>query len=164
MGAILLQTLPFFGLIALGYGAGRTRFFSAEATAALTKFVFYFALSAMLFRFAATLSLGELISWPLIWAYLLGTGAVYLLATAVALIRRVKVEEAALEAQIAAEPRTRKLAEGVYASRSLIWGFPDITHVWSEDGNVHVSSHLVYGSSDLGVNRRRIEGWLAALN
>ncbi|MEO0676053.1 MAG: DUF1499 domain-containing protein [Pseudomonadota bacterium] len=75
-----------------------------------------------------------------------------------------EVDLGALEAQIAAEPRTRKLAEGVYASRSLIWGFPDITHVWSEDGNVHVSSHLVYGSSDLGVNRRRIEGWLAALN
>ena len=36
-----------------GWLAGRLRLFSAEATAALTNFVFYFALSAMLFGFAA---------------------------------------------------------------------------------------------------------------
>ncbi|MEM7296162.1 MAG: AEC family transporter, partial [Pseudomonadota bacterium] len=43
---ILLKTLPFFAIIGLGYGAAVTRFFSHEATAYLTKFVFYFALSA----------------------------------------------------------------------------------------------------------------------
>ena len=52
MLAIFLKTLPFFAIIALGYAAGRMRFFSAEATGYLTKFVFYFALSAMLFGFA----------------------------------------------------------------------------------------------------------------
>ena len=52
---IFLKTLPFFAVIGLGYWAGRTKFFSEEATAYLTKFVFYFALSAMIFRFAATL-------------------------------------------------------------------------------------------------------------
>ena len=101
MVPILMQTLPFFGLIALGYGSGRTGFFNEAATAALTRFVFYFALSAMLFRFAATLTLAELIDWQLIWAYLCGTMAVYLLATGVAILRRRPVAEAALEAQIA---------------------------------------------------------------
>lgn len=98
---ILLKTLPFFALIGVGYLAGRTRFFSAEATAALTKFVFYFALSAMLFRFAANLSLGEIFDWYFVFAYLWGCLVVYAIATGVALWRRVSIEEAAVEAQCA---------------------------------------------------------------
>ncbi|MBN2907664.1 MAG: AEC family transporter [Rhodobacteraceae bacterium] len=101
MLAVLLKTLPFFALIGLGYGAGRTRFFTPEATAALTKFVFYFALSAMLFRFSATLSIAEIVDGRFVMAYLCGTGAVYLLATAVAMLRHKGIEEAAVEAQCA---------------------------------------------------------------
>lgn len=98
---VLLQTLPFFSLIALGYLAGRTGFFSPEATAALTKFVFYFALSAMLLKFSANLNLGDVLDWDYIWAYLVGSTAVYLLATLVAVLRRRGIEEAAVEAQCA---------------------------------------------------------------
>ena len=98
---IFLQTLPFFLLIGLGYGAGRTGFFTPEATAYLTKFVFYFALSAMLFRFSANLSLGEILDWSYVGAYLAGTTLIYLLATGVALLRRLPVAEAAVEAQCA---------------------------------------------------------------
>lgn len=101
MFAIFLQTLPFFLIIGLGYTAGRTRFFSEEATAYLTKFVFYFALSAMLFRFSANLSLGDVIDWRFITAYLWGTGFVYGIATLVSLFRRISIEEAAVEAQCA---------------------------------------------------------------
>jgi malonate transporter len=98
---ILLKTLPFFALIGLGYWAGRTRFFSPEATAYLTKFVFYFALSAMLFNFAANLSLAEIYSTRFVLAYLTGCLAVYALAATVALLRRVSLPEAAVEAQCA---------------------------------------------------------------
>jgi len=98
---IFFQTLPFFLIIGLGYGAGRTGFFTAEATAWLTKFVFYFALSAMLFRFSANLSLAEVLDWHFIMAYLWGTAFVYGIATIVALVRRLSVEEAAIEAQCA---------------------------------------------------------------
>ena len=98
---IFFKTLPFFALIGLGYGAGRTRFFTDEATAWLTKFVFYFALSAMLFRFSANLSLGEVFDLSFVLAYLSGTAVIYVLATVVALIRRRGVEEAAVEAQCA---------------------------------------------------------------
>lgn len=98
---IFLQTLPFFALIGLGSGAGRTGFFTPEATAYLTKFVFYFALSAMLFRFSANLSLGEILDWPFVFAYLWGTLFVYLIATGVALLRKRGIEEAAVEAQTA---------------------------------------------------------------
>ena len=99
MLAIFLQTLPFFALIGLGYGAGRTGFFPEEATAYLTKFVFYFALSAMLFRFSANLSLAEIIDWPFVWAYLAGSMAIYLLVVGVALLRGRPIAEAAFEGQ-----------------------------------------------------------------
>ena len=96
---ILLKTLPFFALIGLGFVAGRTGFFSQAATAALTRFVFYFALSAMLFRFAATLDFARIWDPALAAAYLSGTVAVYLLATAVGWLRRLDVPTNAVEAQ-----------------------------------------------------------------
>ncbi len=98
---VLLQTLPFFALIGLGFGAAARGFFPPEATAYLTRFVFYFALSAMLFRFAANLSLKEVLDWPFIWAYASGGSVLYVIATAIALLRKVGVEEAAVEAQCA---------------------------------------------------------------
>ncbi|MDU8910727.1 AEC family transporter [Aestuariicoccus sp. MJ-SS9] len=99
---IFLKTVPFFGLIGLGYGAGRTGFFSEEATAWLTKFVFYFALSAMLFRFSANLSFAEIFDARLAAAYLWGTAFTYGIAMAVAFIRGIGVRTAAIEAQCAA--------------------------------------------------------------
>lgn len=101
MVEIFLKTLPFFALIGLGYGAGVTRFFTPEATAWLTKFVFYFALSAMLFRFSANLSFAEIFDPQFLVAYLWATAFVYGIATAVAFIRGLSVEEAAIEAQCA---------------------------------------------------------------
>lgn len=98
---VFLQTLPFFLIIGLGYGAGRSGFFTEEATVWLTRFVFYFALSAMLFRFAANLSLAEVFDLRFVSAYLLGTAVVYALATLVGMVRRLKIEEAAFEAQCA---------------------------------------------------------------
>ena len=101
MLSIFLQTLPFFLIIGLGYGAGRSGFFPEEATAWLTKFVFYFALSAMLFRFSANLTLSDVLDWNFVLAYLAATTLVYVLATIVAMVRRVGLEETAIEAQCA---------------------------------------------------------------
>ncbi|EAU46858.1 MULTISPECIES: AEC family transporter [Salipiger] len=101
MLAIFLKTVPFFALIGLGYGAARIRFFPEAATAALTKFVFYFALSAMLFRFSASLSISAIFDARLAAAYLAGTLAVYLVATGVAFLRRQDLQTAAIEAQTA---------------------------------------------------------------
>ena len=96
---ILLQTLPFFALIALGWGAGRAGAFGEAATAALTRFVFYFALSAMLFGFASSLSFAELWEGQIVAAYLAGSVAVWGLAFGAALARRQSLGEAAMEAQ-----------------------------------------------------------------
>lgn len=101
MLAILLETLPFFAVIGLGYIAARTGFFSPEATANLTKFVFYFALSAMLFRFSANLPIREVFDAAFVGAYLSGSFVIYIFATAVAMARRIPVAEAAVEAQCA---------------------------------------------------------------
>ena len=101
MSAVLVQVLPFFALIALGYAAGRTGFFGREATAALTRFVFYFALPAMLFRFSATLPLADLWDPAFVAAYLSATAAVYVLVGIVALGRRTGGAVAAMEAQCA---------------------------------------------------------------
>lgn len=101
MSEIFLKTLPFFALIGLGWLAGRTRFFPAEATAWLTKFVFYFALSAMLFRFAATLDVADLFSLPFVLAYLSASVAVWAVALIMARARGLPLPEAAMEAHCA---------------------------------------------------------------
>ena len=101
MWEILLKTLPFFAVIGLGYWAGATRFFNQEATAYLTKFVFYFALSAMIFRFTSNLTLAEIWDQNLVLGYFLATAAVYVLVVIVALARRQGLAVAAVEAQCA---------------------------------------------------------------
>ncbi|UWQ53553.1 AEC family transporter [Leisingera caerulea] len=102
MAEIFFRTLPFFAIIGLGYWAGRSRFFTEEATAYLTRFVFYFPLSAMIFGFAANLSFAEVFDPTLVLGYLAGTLAVYLLVTAVAMARGLDMPTAAVEAQCAA--------------------------------------------------------------
>lgn len=98
---VFLKTVPFFGLIGLGYGAGRTHFFPPEATAYLTKFVFYFALSAMLFRFASSLSISEIFDLRLALVYLCATALTYGIAMTVAFLRGLDTPIAAIEAQCA---------------------------------------------------------------
>ncbi|WP_395174211.1 DUF1499 domain-containing protein [Roseibium alexandrii] len=79
------------------------------------------------------------------------------------------VDLSALERQIAQTARSRRVSGSlddlplVFVHRSLVWGFPDVTQVWVEGDFVHIYSHLVYGGSDLGVNRDRMVGWFEAL-
>lgn len=99
MTEILLKTLPFFALIGLGWAAAAIRFFPAEGAAWLTRFVFYFALSAMLFRFAAGLDMAALFDLRFVLAYLLGSGAVWAIGITVARARGLGIADAAMEAQ-----------------------------------------------------------------
>ncbi|MEE4348160.1 MAG: DUF1499 domain-containing protein [Paracoccaceae bacterium] len=74
-----------------------------------------------------------------------------------------------LDRIIRATPRTTLLAgtpeEGMvtYITRSRIWGFPDYTTIQATPGAILLHGRLRFGSSDLGVNRARVEGWIAAL-
>ena len=96
---IFFNTLPFFALIALGYVAAKRSIFSKEATAHLTKFVFYFALSAMLFKFSSNLALSDILEWDFMAAYLIGSLSLYVLTAMVAGFRGQSFESAVIEAQ-----------------------------------------------------------------
>ena len=96
---IFFNTLPFFALIALGYVAAKRSIFSKEATAHLTKFVFYFALSAMLFKFSSNLALSDILEWDFMAAYLIGSLSLYVLTAMVARFRGESFESAVIEAQ-----------------------------------------------------------------
>ncbi|MDF1873760.1 DUF1499 domain-containing protein [Vannielia sp.] len=65
-----------------------------------------------------------------------------------------------LEAEIARTPRARPKGEGAWVVRSALWGFPDIVRLWQADGALHLHSGLVIGKSDMGVNAKRVDGWL----
>ena len=98
---IFISTIPFFALITLGFGAARVALFSAfeDATVHLTKFVFYFALSAMLFRFSSNLSLKEILEWDFMAAYFLGSMVVYGTSSSIARFRGLSFDIAVIEAQ-----------------------------------------------------------------
>ncbi|SIN98217.1 DUF1499 domain-containing protein [Vannielia litorea] len=58
--------------------------------------------------------------------------------------------------------RTVSPREGTYVTRSVIWQFPDVTRVWRDGaGALHIHAHLVIGRGDFGVNRKRLERWIA---
>lgn len=101
MLAIFLGTVPFFALIGVGWLAGRGGFFPAEGAAWLTRFVFYFALPAMLLRFAARLDMAALFDPRFVAAYLAGSLAVWALVFAAARRRAAGVPQAAMLAQAA---------------------------------------------------------------
>lgn len=73
-----------------------------------------------------------------------------------------------------AEPRTGRIAGGTgelsatYVQRSRLFGFPDYVSVRAVEAPggsaLAVWSRSRFGHSDLGVNRERVERWLAALD
>lgn len=106
MMPILLQLLPFFALMGLGFAAVRTGAFPAVAVDALTRFVFWFSLPALLFRFSAELTLADVFDPRLTPAYLAATAAVHLLVLGVALRRGEGLAKAAVEAHTAVTGNT----------------------------------------------------------
>lgn len=48
-----------------------------------------------------------------------------------------------------------------YVTRSRVFGFSDVTNIWTLDGRVHVRGRSVVGRGDMGVNRRRVTDWMA---
>ncbi|WP_245897297.1 DUF1499 domain-containing protein [Roseobacter denitrificans] len=76
---------------------------------------------------------------------------------------------AAADAYMTSLPRTRVIAgsldEGriTYITRSRVFGFPDYTTLDYADGTLKAYARLRFGQSDLGVNRDRLEGLIAAL-
>ncbi|MCA0942394.1 DUF1499 domain-containing protein [Salipiger pacificus] len=75
----------------------------------------------------------------------------------------------ALHRIILESPRTEVLAgspgEGrvTYISRSKWMGFPDYTTVQKGEGQLGLYARQRFGQSDMGVNKARVDAWLADL-
>ncbi|WP_406644330.1 DUF1499 domain-containing protein [Aliisedimentitalea scapharcae] len=72
--------------------------------------------------------------------------------------------------QIATEsPRTKILAGSIgdgmitFVTRTRVVGFPDYTTVQQDGPHLKIYARSRFGRSDLGVNRNRVEAWIAAL-
>ena len=76
---------------------------------------------------------------------------------------------ASADVYMRALPRTHVLAGSVdegritYVTRSKVFGFPDYTTLEYNSGVLKAFARLRFGQSDMGVNRDRLEGLLAAL-
>jgi hypothetical protein len=74
-----------------------------------------------------------------------------------------------LHAQILQTPRTKVLAGDIagrhvtYVTRTAIWGFPDYITVEQVGSEITLVGRLRFGRSDFGVNKKRIQTWLAAV-
>ena len=80
MQTVLGITVPFFALILAGYVAARRSWVPGDAVPAFNGFLLYFAVPAMLFRFASALPFAELANGRLLVAWS-GAGLAVLLAT-----------------------------------------------------------------------------------
>lgn len=104
MAQIINAVLPVFAIIGIGWLAGYRGGVDEGIAAALNRFVFMFALPALIFRLLATAPIHEF-SWPLLAAYFAGQLAVWLLAfTAMALIWKRPLAERVLGAASAGLP------------------------------------------------------------
>ena len=78
-----------------------------------------------------------------------------------AAVRKVALAQSRTFPHIAYDDRR----EAHFVARSAVFNFPDLIAVKVEDdGSLILWSRSVYGASDMGVNRRRLAAWLAALD
>ncbi|MEP0964167.1 MAG: DUF1499 domain-containing protein [Roseobacter sp.] len=74
-----------------------------------------------------------------------------------------------LNSALQALPRTTLLGGSVptghvtYVTRSALIGFPDLTTIQQSGDQIKLMARLRFGLSDLGVNRKRLEGLIATL-
>jgi malonate transporter len=92
---ILSVTLPFFALILFGYVAAARRWVPTEAVPAFNGFLLYFAVPAMLFRFASNTPFREITNGSFFLAWGLAGVIVVILVTLVARKLRSSMRDAA---------------------------------------------------------------------
>ncbi len=84
MDAVITVGLPIFGLIFAGWGAGKIGILGVASSDALNRFVYWFALPALLFNGMFRAPLKSLIDVPYLIAYLGGVAFVHALALVIA--------------------------------------------------------------------------------
>lgn len=106
MLAILLITFPFFALVLCGYLAARRRVLPLEAVSGLNSFVLFFALPCMLFRFGASTPIAQLLDAGVAVTWALSAIIVVALTLVTSLNSRIRWNDAAFGALVAAFPNT----------------------------------------------------------
>jgi malonate transporter and related proteins len=98
MSDILRLVIPFFGLVLLGYGAGRFGRLRQEGMAALEFFIFYLAMPALFFRLIAENGVAEGSSWAFVLTTTFSTYCAFAIAFSFgALVNRGNVPEATIQ-------------------------------------------------------------------
>jgi predicted permease len=103
---IFLVTVPFFALIAAGYGAARSGLLPLVAIPGLNAFVLYFALPCMLFRFGAGAPIGQLLDGTVALVWVIAAPIVVGITVAVARSQGSGWNDSAFGALVAAFPNT----------------------------------------------------------
>ncbi|MGZ8260894.1 MAG: AEC family transporter [Caldimonas sp.] len=110
MQAILAVTIPFFGLVLLGWIAARLHWLPGSAIPGLNAYVLFFALPCMLFGFGSSLPIDRLADPVLIAIYLAAALSVVALTVALTLGRPgrdgVSLRDAGFGALVAAFPNS----------------------------------------------------------
>jgi hypothetical protein len=104
--SILLITFPFFALVLCGYLAARRRLLPLEAVSGLNSFVLFFALPCMLYRFGANTPIAQLLDAGVFFTWLLAALVMVAIAVALSLNQRIRWNDAAFGALVAAFPNT----------------------------------------------------------
>jgi predicted permease len=114
MNEIVSILLPFFGLIALGYGAGKWRKTPAEGLAWLNFFVFYLALPALFFQLVAETPLEDLTSWSFVLTTTFGTYCTFAIAFSIAaLIHRGNIPVSTVDGLVGSYSNSGYMAPGL---------------------------------------------------
>ena len=103
---ILLVTLPFFALVAMGFMAARRGMLPLAAIPGLNSFVLFFALPCMLYRFGSETPIAQLLDASVLGVYLASALIMVAFAVAMTLNRRIRWNDASLGALVAAFPNT----------------------------------------------------------
>ena len=106
MQAVTDAVLPIFGLVLLGYLAGRRRLFGASATENLNDFVVWMALPALLFQAMATVSARDLGHPGFLVAFWIGMLATFGLSIAIDRRPGHRLADRSIEALDAGYPNT----------------------------------------------------------
>lgn len=82
MDALVNVAVPVFGLVLTGWLAGRLGVLGEASAVALNRFVYFFALPALLFAFTARAPLARTLNWPFLGAFLGGVAISLVVALA----------------------------------------------------------------------------------
>lgn len=124
MDSIATLALPFFGLIFLGFAAGKWIRIPERGLSGLTLFIVYFALPALFFRLISETPIEELGNWR----FILGTSAATLIVFALGFgvglrASRGKVDEATIQGLAASYANVGYIAPGLTLA---VFGAPAI--------------------------------------